>query len=151
MLFLFRCTLHLEHAREYLPPGHQTPNRGLMKEFYAGDLQSACHEKSFSRFRNAPNAMNRPFSPDSGRTVSAFRILLEIGNCQPAIAVFSRRASGTAIAFADQDKATSSAEHGLVGAQDRFSTLPVSGRSIIRSSCETYACPFPPLCSAVML
>ena len=84
MLFLFRCTLHLERAREYLPPGHQTPNQGLMKEFQAGNLPSACHEKSFSHVQRT-KATNRLPSPDSGGMIGlrvhfAFRWKLETAN-----------------------------------------------------------------------
>ena len=64
----FPISLHfaLDRARKCVPPGRQTSDQGLMKEFQAGNLRFACHEKSFSHLRNAPKATNRPFSPDSG-------------------------------------------------------------------------------------
>ncbi len=56
-----------------------------MKEFQAGKLPSACHEKACSHVRNAPKATNRLFSPDSGRMIGlrvhfAFRWKLETAN-----------------------------------------------------------------------
>ena len=108
-----------------------------MKEFQAGNLLSACHEKSFSHVSNASKMPGKRSQGDEPAAVARFGrdgywpvFPISLRNWKPstAITVFPRMASGTtatprtdegpaisdtATACADQDIAISNAEHGL--------------------------------------